>query len=108
MEKFGEWKHKYCISDLDKGGNVTWTVDVKNPGVYQVNLEVRGDGRYVWNLETDEPVVLQNQQGASSIFTESAIGWLRIDRAGKHEITVRLLDGCSADLSAISFIPLRF
>ena len=108
MEKFGEWKHKYCVSDLDQGGNVTWTVDVKNPGVYQVNLQVRGNGRYVWNIETDEHEVLQNQQGASSIFTESAIGWLRIKKTGRHKITVRLLEGGKADLSAITFKPVQF
>ena len=108
MEKFGEWKHKYCVSDLQQGGHITWDIHVKDPGIYQINLSVRGNGRYVWKVNSDEGESVQNQQGASSIFTQSSIGWLKFKQAGKHTLTVRLLDGGKADLESISLIPISF
>lgn len=105
MEKFGEWKHKDCVGDLDKGGVLTWTVDVKSPGVYDIKLQVRGNGRYVWKVETDENNFVQNQQRATSIFTDSPIGWLKFDKAGRHTLSVRLLEGGKADLTSVSIVP---
>lgn len=108
MEKFGEWKHKYCVSNLNKGGNVKWDVLIKEPGIYQVSLSVRGNGRYVWKVESDEGKFVQNQQGASSIFTQSSIGWINFEKSGKHTLTARLLGGGIADLSSISLVPVVF
>lgn len=105
MEKFGEWKHKDCVGDLDKGGVLTWTVDVKSPGVYDIKLQVRGNGRYVWKVETDENNFVQNQQRATSIFTDSPIGWLKFEKAGRHTLSVRLLEGGKADLTSVSIVP---
>ena len=108
MEKFGEWKHVYCISDLNRGGSVRWTIDVKTPGIYQVELKVRGEGRPVWKVETGEGNRVQNQQSAPSAFLDRPIGWLRFDQSGKQMITVCMPDGGKADLASISIIPVQF
>ena len=108
MEKFGEWKHVYCISDLNRGGSVRWTIDVKTPGIYQIALKVRGEGRPVWKVETGEGKQVQNQQSAPSAFLDRPIGWLRFDQPGKQMITVCMPDGGKADLASISIIPVQF
>lgn len=109
MEKFGEWKHEYCVSNLNRGGKIIWTVDVKSPGTYQVELKVRGNGRVVWKVETDEGQMAQNQQSASSIFCKRPIGWIRFDKPGRHTITVSMPEGGEqADMSAISMTPIYF
>lgn len=108
MEKFGEWKHVYCISDLNRGGSVRWTIDVKTPGIYQIALKVRGEGRPVWKVETGEGKQVQNQQSAPSAFLDRPIGWLRFDQPGKQMITVCMPDGGKADLASISITPVHF
>lgn len=105
MEKFGEWKHVYCVSDLNQGGRITWTIDVKEAGIYHIDLKVRGNKRIIWKIETDEGNLVQNQQSASSIFCERPLGWIRFDKPGKHLITVSMPEGGQADLASISFVP---
>lgn len=105
MEKFGEWKHVYCVSDLNQGGRITWTIDVKEAGIYHIDLKVRGNKRIIWKIETDEGNLVQNQQSASSIFCERPMGWIRFDKPGKHLITVSMPEGGQADLASISFVP---
>lgn len=105
MEKFGEWKHVYCVSDLNQGGRITWTIDVKEAGIYHIDLKVRGNKRIIWKIETDEGNMVQNEQSASSIFCERPLGWIRFDKPGKHLITVCMPEGGQADLASISFVP---
>ena len=110
MEKFGEWKHVYCVSDLFKDGNVIWEIEVKDPGIYHVDLKVKGNGRQVWEISTDEGLRIQNQQGSSSIYGFKPVGWIRFDKPGKHTVSVRLLEGNRQDvsLSAVKIKPVRF
>lgn len=105
MEKFGEWKHVYCVSDLNQGGRITWAIDVKEAGIYHIDLKVRGNKRIIWKIETDEGNMVQNEQSASSIFCERPMGWIRFEKPGKHLITVSMPEGGQADLASISFIP---
>lgn len=105
MEKFGEWKHVYCVSDLNQGGNIAWAIDVKEAGIYHIDLKVRGNKRIIWKIETDEGNMVQNEQSASSIFCERPMGWIRFDKLGKHLITVSMPEGGQADLASISFVP---
>lgn len=105
MEKFGEWKHRYCVSNLGNGGQVVWTLNVQRPGVYNVQVEARGAGRVVWRLETDEKQVVQNQQGTSSDFTFKPMGWVKFDKPGKHTLTFCMPEGGQADLASISLTP---
>ncbi len=108
MEKFGEWKHVYCTGNLNRGGKLTWTLAVNTPGVYHLEVKARGKGRVVWKAETDEGYAIQNQQGVSDIFCNRPIGWIRIDKAGTHTITVKQLEGGAVDLSAITLVPVEF
>lgn len=108
MEKFGEWKHEYCVSDLDKGGFLTWKINVKEPGAYRVDVLTRGEGRNIWKIETDEQDCVQNQQRSSSKFTQSPVGWLNFETSGQHAITIRLIEGDKVDLAGISLIPVTF
>lgn len=106
MEKFGEWKHIYCVSDLNRGGQITWTIDVKTPGTYQTELTVKGNGRSVWKVETDEGHSAQNQQSSSSMFCKRPIGWIRFDKPGKHAVTVSMPErGERVDMASISITP---
>ena len=36
---------------------------------------------------------IQNEQNASSVYSFYDMGWLKIKKAGKHKITVALVDG---------------
>lgn len=108
MEKFGEWKHVHCISDLNRKGRATWTIDIQTPGTYQIDLKARGEGRIVWKVEGDEGQIVQNQQGVSSYFQEKAIGWIKFDKKGKHTLSVSMPEGGKADLSAITLTPVVF
>lgn len=74
-----------------------------------MELKVRGNGRVVWKVETDEGQMAQNQQSASSIFCKRPIGWIRFDKPGRHTITVSMPEGGEqADMSAISMTPIYF
>lgn len=110
MEKFGEWKHVFSVSDLYKGGNVTWKVNVRNAGIYHIGLKVKGSGRQVWEVTTDEGIKMQNQQGSSPAYGFKPIGWIRFNMPGKHTVSVRLLEGNrkEASLSAIRMTQVSF
>ncbi|MGN0228856.1 MAG: alpha-L-fucosidase [Muribaculaceae bacterium] len=109
MEKFGEWKHKYCVNNLHKGGSITWTLQVHTPGVYAVSVEARGNGRAVWRLTSDENHIVQNQQGVASKFTSCALGWIEIEKAGKHTLTLNMPEGGEAcDIASISLSTVDF
>ncbi len=108
-EKFGEYKHTYIVSNLNKVGKITWTVEVLEPITCQVGLNVRGNGRSVWELKSDEGKYIQNQQRATSKFSEVPLGWLKFDKPGKHTITLTMEKGQNpADISSISLIPVKF
>ena len=93
MEKFGEWKHVYQVTNFGKGGQVEWTVEVFKPGYYYLDLKYRGVGRLVWNTVTDEGVMVQNQQAATEKYQSYPMGILQFKTAGKHTITVSLVEG---------------
>lgn len=105
MEKFGEWKHRHCTNDLGNGGRLIWTVNVKQAGTYNVQVEARGDGRSVWCLETDEGQVLQNQQGVSSLFMHRPLGWVQFGKPGVHTITLTMPEGGKCDVASLSIAP---
>lgn len=109
MEKFGEWKHVYCVSDMAQDSRVSWTIDVTEPGTFKIDLTLRGNGRGVWRVETDEGRFIQNQQSISSLFTARPIGWIRFDKTGRHTISVQMPEGNTpCDLAGISLQPIFF
>lgn len=99
IEKFGEWKHVYCTSNLNKGGKLTWQISVNSPGIYHLEIKARGKDRIVLKAETDEGYAIQNQQNTSEIFCNRPIGWISIDKSGNHTITVKQLEGENVDIS---------
>ena len=106
MEKFGEWKHAHCVSDMHNGRTVTWEVSVHKAGTFLLDVKARGEGQVVWKAETDEGVKIQNQQNVSSLFSFRNLGWIHFSRPGKHTITVSQIQGPKHDLSAISLTPI--
>lgn len=104
MEKFGEWKRTTQVSQWKKNGMVTWTVNVFEPGKYYLNLNYAGEGRLVWKTLTDEGVMVQNQQAATEKYEEYPMGILEFKTAGKHTVTVSLVEGSTETSSLKSVI----
>ena len=93
MEKFGEWKHTYQVSDWKDNGKVTWDLNVKKPGLYYLDLSYKGKERLVWKAVTDEGMKIQNQQAATSKYAFYPMGIVEFKTAGNHKITVSLVEG---------------
>ena len=93
MEKFGEWKHIMQVDKWEKDGLVSWDIDVFEPGYYMVKLKYSGTERCVWRVTLDDDVFIQNQQNAAHVYHSYDIGWLKIKKAGKHRISVSLIEG---------------
>ena len=109
MEKFGEWKHVNQISKWSDNGKAVWTVEVFESGYYQLGLEYKGEGRLVWRMETDENINVQNQQAATEKYQEYPIGILEFKKAGKHTISVSLVEGDTetSSLKSIHIKPVK-
>jgi alpha-L-fucosidase len=109
MEKFGEWKHATQISKWTEGSSANWTVDVFQPGYYYIDLQYKGKGKLVWNISTDEGVVVQNQQAATEKYRDYPMGILEFEKAGKHTIRVSLVDGDSetSSLESVRIYPIN-
>jgi alpha-L-fucosidase len=105
MEKFGEWKHANQVSDWQTNGRATWTVNVAEAGDYRLGLHYKGEGKLVWRIETDEGVLLQNQQNSSAVYHTYPFGLLPFKSPGRHTITVSLVDG-PRDKASLQFIRL--
>jgi alpha-L-fucosidase len=106
MEKFGEWKHVTQVGGWKEGGRATWTVDVAEPGEYYVDLTYKGEGRLVWRIETSGGAMLQNQQNSASVYHTYPFGLMRFGRAGRHTISVSLVDG-NHDQASLSALVIR-
>ena len=108
MEKFGEWKTITQAQDWETGGSLTWEVNVFEPGYYQVDLNYSGEGRLVWKTETEEGGLVQNQQDSSHRYDYFQMGLLKFKTAGKHQVSVALVNGnrTGASLQDIRFTPL--
>lgn len=108
MEKFGEWKNAHVVDNWKESTTVTWEIEVKTPGLYQVDLNYAGESRLVWQVTNEEGYALQNQQNASAIYTSHPIGWIEFKKPGKQKVSVRLLEGKRASLNGINFKPIIF
>ncbi len=102
MEKFGEWKHAYQVSDWKEGAYAEWTVDVQKAGFYNVDLNYKGESRLVWRVDTEEGNWIQNQQNASHVYHTFVMGQLEFKKAGKHKIRVSLIEG-DPETSSLQF-----
>ncbi|MDR1341186.1 MAG: alpha-L-fucosidase [Prevotellaceae bacterium] len=99
MEKFGEWKQRYQVSEWNENTSVTWEFEIKTPGRYFVDLTASGDGTRVWNVRTDEGCEIQNRQNTAAIYHTQPIGWITFENAGKHTVTVHIPEGDRANTS---------
>ena len=106
MEKFGEWKHMNQVSNWESEGKAVWTVDVLEPGDYYIDLTYKGAERLTWRIESSEGAVLQNNQNASHVYHTFPMGMLTFESAGKHELSVSLIDG-SPESSSLSMMTIR-
>lgn len=105
-EKHGEWYFAYVIKNMSKDAKATWTVDVKDAGWYNVSVNLRGSGRLSMRVTTDEGEFVQNEQSAASLFCDRPLGWVKINKPGKHTFTLTLPFGStSTEISSISIVP---
>ncbi len=93
MEKFGEWKHVTQIAKWETNSHAKWMVDVCEPGYYYLDLNYKGEGRLVWKTTTDEGIRVQNQQAATEKYQNYHMGIIEFKTAGKHTISVSLVEG---------------
>jgi alpha-L-fucosidase len=110
MEKFGEWKHCYQASEWQQESKVEWKVNVQNAGLYYVDLSYKGENKLVWKITTDEGEILQNQQAATNKYQKYPMGIIEFKKAGKHIISVSLVEGNSqnSSLESILIKPVNF
>jgi len=108
-EKFGVWKHATQISKWTEESSASWTLDVLHPGYYYIDLKYKGKGKLVWNISTDEGVVVQNQQAATEKYRDYPMGILEFKKAGKHTIKVSLVEGDSetSSLESVYIYPIN-
>lgn len=122
MEKFGEWKHIEQVTNWKDGAKIVWEVEVFEPGYYQIDLNYSGDRgqnkvnpkksgswRLVWRITNDEGDSVQNQQNASHVYKFYKMGLMHFKKAGKHTISVQLIEGnpTTTSLQDIRFTPLQ-
>lgn len=109
MEKFGEWKKTTQISQWKENGTAEWEVNVLEPGYYYLDLNYSGKNRLVWKTSTDEGVVVQNQQAATEKYNAYPMGILEFKTAGKHKLSVSLVEGDpeTSSLKSIIIKPIQ-
>lgn len=105
MEKFGEWKKVYQISNFTPESSVTWDIEILEPGYYMTSLNYTAKGRMVWKISVNNGSEIINQQNSSHIYTTYPWGWLEFKKAGNYKVTVSLEEGDfeSASLKEIIF-----
>ncbi|OHX64818.1 alpha-L-fucosidase [Flammeovirga pacifica] len=106
MEKFGEWLKTTQVSKWEENGEAEWTVEVKKPGYYHLNLCHKGEGRLVWKTVTDEGALIQNQQAATEKYQTYPMGIIEFKTAGKHKVKVSLVEG-DAETSSLKYIAIE-
>ncbi|MFG0291353.1 MAG: alpha-L-fucosidase [Rhodopirellula sp. JB044] len=107
MEKYGEWKGVVHAFDWNDDSSASWTVDVLQPGDYNVELTYSGEGRLVWEVAIEGGETIRNQQNSSHNYQQFPIGWINFPAVGRYTIKVNCLDGEreTASLKAVHFAP---
>ena len=110
MEKFGEWKTRNVAQGLNEESRVSWTVKVKDPGVYNIDLEYLGlvpEGWVEWRMDLDGKEVVVNEHDATRKYAWYPLGWVEIASPGVHTFTLRATDGDipSARVAAMRLTP---
>ena len=71
-----------------------------------MDLRYKGEGRLVWKTVTDEGIKVQNQQAATEKFQYYPMGIVEFKSAGKHTISVSLVDG-NREISSLEAVRIR-
>ncbi|MBP3269614.1 MAG: alpha-L-fucosidase [Bacteroidales bacterium] len=111
MEKFGEWKTRNVAQGLSGESSVKWTVLIKDPGVYNIDLEYLGmvpDGWVEWRIAIDGTEAVVNEHDATRAYAWYPMGWVKIDSPGIHTFTLRATGGDipSARVAAMRLTPI--
>jgi alpha-L-fucosidase len=124
MEKFGEWKHKTNIESWSNDRSYAeWSIDVKHPGQYFVNLEYNAwkeaDGNE-WDLVTQDGEKLRlytiettgasAAQGGRYRFRNIRMGIVDLKKAGKQVLKLTAASdpkGGGMQLHAIHLSPVE-
>jgi alpha-L-fucosidase len=109
MEKFGEWKCVYPVTDWKADAKAIFEVNVFAAGDYNVSLTYAGEGRIVWGVDVEGGEHIQNQQNSSHNYQEFPIGWINFPKPGKYNVSVSCLEGKQikkSKLKSIHFTPI--
>lgn len=101
-EKFGEWITRWVAGGFGEGSSLTWTVNFKSPGVYNVDLEYLGGERLEWKMLLDGEEALIDLHKNTTAFAWYRLGWVTIDSPGIHTFTLSLSDGDAASAKVAS------
>ncbi|MBR7005024.1 MAG: alpha-L-fucosidase [Bacteroidales bacterium] len=107
MEKFGEWKTRNVALDFNEGSTLTWTMDFKDPGVYNIDLEYLGaenDDWVEWHMSVDGKEALIDQHGATVAYAWYPLGWVSVDSPGIHSF---MLTPAKGDIPAARVASMR-
>jgi len=116
MESFGEWKLKNVAVGMTPEATISWDIDFAQAGSYNIDIEYKGEGRYDWLMTIDgavpdpasheqNSVSIQNCQGASGAYAYHPLGWIAIEKAGRHSLTLKAETG-NADALSIGGIKI--
>ena len=111
MEKFGEWITRDVAQGFSEGSSLTWSLIIKDPGVYDIDLEYLGDNTdnwVSWRLSVDGKDVLVDEHDATRAYAWYRLGWVKIDNPGLHTFTLRAAGGdvASAKVAAMRMTPI--
>jgi len=82
--------------DLNEESTITWSLNIKDPGVYNIELEYLGDNNdnwVGWTMALDGKDVLIDEHNATKAYAWYPLGWIKIDSPGAHEFTLRPSSG---------------
>lgn len=107
MDRFGEWKFKHELRDFQKECWLDWTVDFCQAGYYDLELEWAGGKQVLWQVELDGVPCGIDLQTTGSRFEFQRLGWIRIDKPGRHVVCLRPIEGDfeKTEVSAIRLTP---
>jgi len=104
MVKFGEWKFKTVSESMSKDSEVSWTVDFKEPGYYQVDVEFLGSGLVDFKLSDEGGASIVDRKKAGNDYGLQSLGWIEIGYPGTHTLKLSVTD---ADYDALKISSLR-
>ena len=104
MVKFGEWKFKTVAEGLGPSSEISWDINVKEPGYYQVDVEFLGSRLVDFKLSDKGGTSIVDRKKAVNDYGFQSLGWIRIDSAGRHTLGLNVTD---ADYAALKIASLR-